>query len=159
MLTFVARTAASATSPGLRQSVQHEQYFCHIQNLGGLIAAVFVDEDYPSRPAFSIAKHVITRFDERSRDSWREQEKDCTLANDILEDALQEFQDPAKADKIFKLTREVDDIKVIMHKNIDTMLDRGEKIDVLVAKSNDLSSTSKVFYKQAKKTKRCCIIM
>ena len=92
MLTFVARTAASATSPGLRQSVQHEQYFCHIQNLGGLIAAVFVDEDYPSRPAFSIAKHVITRFDERSRDSWREQEKDCTLANDILEDALQEFQ-------------------------------------------------------------------
>lgn len=46
-----------------------------------------------------------------------------------------------------------------MHKNIDHMLDRGEKIDVLVAKSNDLSSTSKVFYKQAKKSKRCCTVM
>lgn len=68
-------------------------------------------------------------------------------------------QDPGQADKLFKLERDIDDIKVIMHKNIDHMLDRGEKIDVLVAKSNDLSSTSKVFYKQAKKTKRCCTVM
>lgn len=92
MLIFVARTAASATSPGQKQSVQHEQHFCHIQNLGGLIAAVFVDEEYPSRPAFAVAKHVIEKFDSRSGDKWREEQADCAVATDILEASLQEFQ-------------------------------------------------------------------
>ncbi len=92
MLVFVARTAAGATSPGMRQSVQHQGYFCHIQNLGGLIAAVFVDEQYPSKSAFAVAKQVITKFDERSRDKWREEQADCLVANDLLETALQEFQ-------------------------------------------------------------------
>lgn len=92
MLIFVSRTAASATSPGLKQSVQHEQYFCHVHNLGGLIAAVFVDDEYPSRPAFAVAKHVIDKFDSQSRDKWREEQADCTVANEILEASLQEFQ-------------------------------------------------------------------
>ena len=69
------------------------------------------------------------------------------------------MQDPGQADKVFKLNQDIDDIKVIMHQNIDHMLDRAKKIDVLVAKSNDLSSTSKVFHKQAKKAKRCCTVM
>jgi hypothetical protein len=36
------------------------------------------------------------------------------------------------------------------HKNIESMLDRGEKIDSLVEKSNDLNSQSKLFYKQVR---------
>ncbi len=39
---------------------------------------------------------------------------------------------------------------VSQHKNIESMLDRGEKIDSLVEKSNDLNSQSKLFYKQVR---------
>jgi synaptobrevin family protein YKT6 len=39
------------------------------------------------------------------------------------------------------------------------VLERGEKLDELVEKSNTLSQQSKLFYKQAKKTNSCCTIM
>lgn len=44
-------------------------------------------------------------------------------------------------------------------KTIENVLERGEKLDDLVSKSQDLSMQSKVFYKQAKKTNSCCVVM
>jgi len=35
-------------------------------------------------------------------------------------------------------------------------LERGEKLDDLVAKSQGLSDASKMFYKTARKTNSCC---
>ncbi len=43
------------------------------------------------------------------------------------------------------------------HKNIESMLDRGEKIDSLVEKSNDLNSQSKLFYKQVRQISECTV--
>jgi synaptobrevin family protein YKT6 len=45
------------------------------------------------------------------------------------------------------------------HKNIESMLDRGEKIDSLVEKSNDLNSQSKLFYKQVRPMAECAVIV
>ena len=42
---------------------------------------------------------------------------------------------------------------------IDSVLRRGEKLDALVDKSNDLSLASQMFYKQARKTNSCCQYM
>ncbi|CAI7901461.1 unnamed protein product [Closterium sp. NIES-54] len=42
------------------------------------------------------------------------------------------------------------------HKTIDSVLERGEKLDTLVEKSNDLSMASQLFYQQAKKNNQCC---
>ena len=49
--------------------------------------------------------------------------------------------------------------KVILHKTIESMLERGEKLDSLVDKSSDLSMASQMFYKQARKTNSCCKMM
>jgi synaptobrevin family protein YKT6 len=43
--------------------------------------------------------------------------------------------------------------------NLAQVLQRGEKLDDLVAKSSDLSAQSKMFYKSAKKQNSCCILM
>jgi len=37
MLTFVSRTVAKRTQPGTRQTVQHEEYYCHAHNRDGLV--------------------------------------------------------------------------------------------------------------------------
>ena len=50
-------------------------------------------------------------------------------------------------------------LQVILHETIDGVLRRGEKLDALVDKSNDLSLASQMFYKQAKKTNSCCQFM
>ena len=47
---------------------------------------------------------------------------------------------------------------MILHKTIDSVLERGTKLDSLVERSDDLSRQSKMFYKQAKKTNSCCVI-
>ena len=47
-----------------------------------------------------------------------------------------------------KVQRELDETKIVLHKTIESVLERGEKIDNLVQKSNDLSGQSRMFYKQ-----------
>ena len=39
-----------------------------------------------------------------------------------------------------------------------TVLERGEKLDNLVERSDELSKQSKLFYKQARKTNSCCVV-
>ena len=76
-----------------------------------------------------------------------------------MADAIVRYQDPMEADKILKIQKELDETKVVLHKTIDSVLARGEKLDNLVDKSTDLSLASQMFYKQAKKQNQCCAIM
>ena len=48
---------------------------------------------------------------------------------------------------------------MILHNTIDSVLQRGEKLDSLVEKSSDLSMASQMFYKQARKQNACCGFM
>jgi synaptobrevin family protein YKT6 len=47
-----------------------------------------------------------------------------------------------------KIQKELDETKIVLHKTIESVLERGEKIDSLVAKSDNLSFQSKAFYGQ-----------
>lgn len=58
-----------------------------------------------------------------------------------------------------KLQADLDETKIILHGTITALLQRGEKLDDLVAKSDDLSAQSKVFYKTARKTNQCCHLL
>ena len=49
-----------------------------------------------------------------------------------------------------KIQRELDETKIVLHKTIESVLERGEKIDTLVEKSNDLSAQSRMFYGQVR---------
>jgi len=75
-----------------------------------------------------------------------------------MDEYLQKYQDPSAADKITKIQNDLDETTQILHKTIDSVLERGVKLDNLVERSNDLSAQSKMFYKQAKKTNSCCIV-
>lgn len=54
---------------------------------------------------------------------------------------------------------ELDETKYILHQTIENVLQRGEKLDVLVQKSDDLGNMSKTFYKQSKAQNSCCVVM
>ncbi len=54
-----------------------------------------------------------------------------------------------------KIQKELDETKIVLHKTIESVLERGEKIDSLVAKSDGLSAQSKMFYTQVCDTTRC----
>lgn len=76
-----------------------------------------------------------------------------------LDTYISKYQDPSQADAIMKVQQELDETKIVLHKTIENVLQRGEKLDNLVDKSESLTASSKMFYKQAKKSNSCCIIM
>ena len=57
-------------------------------------------------------------------------------------------------DKINKVQNEVEQVKLVMGENIEKILQRGEKVEVLLDKSNELSNESMIFRNSSKKLKR-----
>ena len=83
----------------------------------------------------------------------------CANVSRVTRHVSRVSQDHTAADKIAKIQKDLDETKIILHQTIDSVLKRGEKLDALVDKSNDLSLASQMFYKQAKKTNSCCRLM
>lgn len=73
-----------------------------------------------------------------------------TLSFPQLKEYIVKYQDPQQADSIMKIQKELDETKIVLHKTIESVLERGEKIDSLVEKSDGLSAQSKMFYKQVR---------
>lgn len=64
MIIFVCRTIVRRTHPGQRQTVQHEDYYCHVHVKENHIAAIAVaDEQYPSRAAFSVLSSILEDYE------------------------------------------------------------------------------------------------
>lgn len=57
-------------------------------------------------------------------------------------------------EKIQKVRSEVDSVKGIMGQNIQKVMERGEKVEVLLDKSEKLSHESLLFKRKAKSLKR-----
>lgn len=159
MLTFLSKTFVKRTGPGQRQSITHEAYVihCYVRS-DGLAGAVVTDTEYPARVAFVLLTQLLDDFTNTVGVSWKTVMTPESMSFPPIEEYLQKYQDPAAADKVTKIQRDLDETTQILHKTIDNVLERGVKLDNLVERSNDLSTQSKMFYKQAKKTNSCCVI-
>uniref|UniRef100_A0A7S2E8X7 V-SNARE coiled-coil homology domain-containing protein n=1 Tax=Trieres chinensis TaxID=1514140 RepID=A0A7S2E8X7_TRICV len=159
MLTFFSKTFTKRTQPGQRQSITHEQYVvhCYVRS-DGLAGAVTTDLEYPARVAFVLLTQLLDEFVGTVGDSWRAVSTPESVQFPPIEEYLRKYQDPAAADKVTKIQKDLDETTSILHKTIDSVLERGAKLDDLVERSDDLSKQSKMFYKQAKKTNSCCVI-
>ncbi|KAI5557304.1 hypothetical protein POPTR_018G110700v4 [Populus trichocarpa] len=113
-IVFVGRTVAKRTPPGQRQSVQHEEYKVHAYNRNGLCALGFMDDHYPVRSSFSLLDKVIEEYQKNFGESWRTAQADSSQPWPYLNEALTKFQDPAEADKLLKIQRELDETKIIL---------------------------------------------
>uniref|UniRef100_A0A7S1T0Q0 Uncharacterized protein n=1 Tax=Tetraselmis chuii TaxID=63592 RepID=A0A7S1T0Q0_9CHLO len=159
MLNFASRTVCKRTQQGQRQSVAHEEYLIHVYNRGGLVGLAVVDQEYPARAAFCIINKLMDDFSAKVGDAWKGTQVDSTEADEMLQAAIVKYQDPASADKLMQIQKDLDETKIILHKTIESVLERGEKLEQLVDKSSDLSMASQMFYRQAKKTNSCCKMM
>jgi len=159
-LTFATKVAVERTQPGQRQSVKQEEQVCHVYVRGdGLAGVITSDKEYPSRVAFTVLSKVLEDFGSKvPKEKWQNSSM-TTIDYDELEGVLQKYQDPKEADAMSRVQSELDDTKIILHETMESLMQRGEKIDDLVAKSDQLSDQSKMFYKQAKKMNSwCCTI-
>ncbi|CCM06295.1 uncharacterized protein FIBRA_08546 [Fibroporia radiculosa] len=159
-MSFFSRTISERTPAGQRQSVQENNYTAHVYNRGGaeqLAAVVITDHEYPVRPAFSLLTKLLEDF--VAKVPATSYGTPAAISFPEAETYLRKYQDPRQADAIMKVQQELDETKIILHKTIESVLERGEKINDLVDRSTALSAQSKMFYKTAKKQNSCCVIM
>ncbi|KIP05733.1 hypothetical protein PHLGIDRAFT_91748 [Phlebiopsis gigantea 11061_1 CR5-6] len=159
-LTFFSKTIAERTPAGQRQSVQENTYTAHVYNRGGaeqLAAVIIADHEYPVRPAFSLLTKVLDDFTAKVPQTAFG--NPGAIAFGELNTYLAKYQDPRQADAIMRVQQELDETKIVLHKTIESVLERGEKLNDLVDRSNALSAQSKMFYKTAKKQNSCCVVM
>ena len=79
--------------------------------------------------------------------------------SEVCTQLVKKYQNPAEADKIMKIQKDLDDTKAILIQSMDKLLDRGEALNSLAAKSDDLSFQSKIFLDQSAGLNSCCSIL
>jgi len=148
-MTMFAKTVAERTSPGQRQDVEEQDYTFHsYARSEGVCGIIISNQSYPKLVAHQLLSKVLDDFLARHPvSSFARAEAGAQLAMPELKGYLDKYQDPHEADSIMRIQKELDETKIVLHKTIESVLQRGEKIDDLVAKSDGLSAQSKMFYR------------
>lgn len=126
-------------------------------NLSGLAGFVGCKKDYPPRVAFALIDKALEIFAAKTtKEVWMS----CSRPIDSpwLKELFKIHKNPADADSLTRVQQELDETKIVLHKTIESLLERGEKLDDLVSKSNELGILSKEFLKDSRKTNSCCVI-
>lgn len=158
-MTLFSKTVAERTRPGQWQDVEEQSYTFHAYGRTEGIAGIIIsDHEYPALVAHQLLSKIVDEFlSKNPRSLWAN--SNGPIPFPALKDYIVKYQDPQAADSIMKIQKELDETKIVLHKTIESVLERGEKIDSLVAKSDGLSAQSKMFYTQAKKQNSCCVVM
>ncbi|XP_034832641.1 synaptobrevin homolog YKT6 [Maniola hyperantus] len=156
-MTFVSKTIVERTQPASRQSVKEGEYMLQVYVRADNLAGVLIsDHEYPNRVAHTLITKTLDEFSAKvPATSWATA-NEATIDFPVLPEYLTRFQNPREADALTKIQDDLDETKIILHNTIKAVLDRGEQLDDLVAKTDSLSTHSKAFYKTARKTNSCC---
>ncbi|KAF3905419.1 hypothetical protein ABW20_dc0100557 [Dactylellina cionopaga] len=156
-MNFTAGTVAERTASGVRQSVEEKSYMVHAYTRPEECSGVVItNAEYPRRIPHELINRILDEFlTKYPRTTWA----NSSLSLPTLDEYLKNYQVPSQADNISKIQKELDETKIVLHKTIESVLDRGEKLDTLVQRSDNLSQASKMFYSNAKKQNSCCIVM
>ncbi len=155
---FIGRTVASRIDQQLHQAIEEKGYRCFVYRYGRLVFLAIASVDYPNRACFSFLHESCDLFTDLYP-RWNDIQQDTNLTCQQLTSLLDKYQQPEEADKLTKIRKDLDETKDVMIKNIDALLDRGERLDDLLSKAENLTKGSKEFLIRTKKLNRCCIII
>ncbi|KAM0672581.1 synaptobrevin/VAMP-like protein [Ordospora colligata] len=73
-----------------------------------------------------------------------------------IEKLIEEYQDPTSKHILHQVQKEVEETRGALSKTLIAVLERDDKIEDLVAKSEHLRYETKMFFNSAKSKNRCC---
>ena len=111
----------------------------------GVVFLCMADENASTRLCFAFLEGTKAKFTSHYGDP--------SDFKSTLFDQMKYYNNP-KNDKIKAIRQQIDETKNVMVDNIEKVLERGEKIEVLVAKTEELNIQAQTFKKQAVAVKR-----
>eukprot|EP00759_Apiculatamorpha_spiralis_P036677 PhF_6_TR3691/c0_g1_i1/m.5249/K08515/VAMP7; vesicle-associated membrane protein 7 len=143
-----------------RMSYTYESNVIHYSVENEIVYLCMADKDVQSRIAFAFLEEVQRRFKEKFAGSERKypatndlSKETCQKFNVILTEQLKYFNDP-NSDKVTRVRRQIADVQQVMLENIDAVLARGDQIDNLVDKTNELNTQAEGFRTQSRTLRR-----
>ncbi|XP_036365068.1 synaptobrevin homolog YKT6 isoform X1 [Octopus sinensis] len=148
---FTSRIIVERSKPFSRSSVKEQDYLCHVYLRGDSLACVMIaDHEYPQRVAHTLLSKVLDDFKLAVPPEKWPTVVESEVNFPQCDQYLKQSQNPQESDAMTKIQNDLDETKIILHNTIDAILERGEKLDDLVEKSEGLSTQSKSFYKTVK---------
>jgi len=158
---FIGREITKRACADESQCIHYNEYICCYKiTPKNLAIVVLTDEEYPKRVSFDFIekalKIFVTKIPEKE---WIYDMKDKPINIPEITNLLSEYQNPTNVDKISKIKNELNEVKEIIIKSLDQLLERGQKLDDVIEKSQDLSFKSKIFLKRSKDLNKCCTVL
>lgn len=159
LMRFASRTISARTGPSVATHITEDDKFpfsafvwagASSISASHLVAVAITDSRYPQRVGLSVCRAALdacARCPESSTDA-------TPPSNAAVAAIRTEYATPA-GDKLVKLQAGVDEVRVQMMRNIELLMERGEKIEDLAARSQDLSTSAKSFVRTSRKLNRC----
>lgn len=138
------------TASGGKMSYENERFVFHYDSSEGIVCLCMSDVGFSRRNAFAFLADVKTRFLSSYSDGVEhamafEMNEEFSR---VLSRQMDYFSDPA-ADGISRVQSKLDETKTIMRDRMDAIMDRGEKVDLLVHKTDALRQDSLAFANQS----------
>ncbi|KAF0976883.1 hypothetical protein FDP41_004178 [Naegleria fowleri] len=141
-----------------KASYLYDQYIFHILVHGenGLIFFCMSSKEFGSRIPFNFLEDIKERFLTQYPGDQSKRIQPNGLNREfgqVLKQQTKFFNNPKQNDRIQKVKGQIEEVKDIMIDNIDKVLDRGEKIDLLVNRTGDLVDSAELYKRKSKKLK------
>ncbi|KAG9391469.1 vesicle-associated membrane protein [Carpediemonas membranifera] len=145
-----------ANGPDSRHSYTYDDCIIHYIVEDGLCYMCLADNELAQRIAFSFLADIKKRFTTTYGDkmySARSYQLNSEFSR-VLSSQMTYFSNNVEADRINRVQAQIDDVKNIMVDNISKVIDRGDKIDTLLADAENLKSEARSFQSQSQALKR-----
>lgn len=159
---FSSRECTKRCDGGTSNVIQHKGYRVFVRKfLSGLTIACVADIEYPNNCASGFMNKCVTLFHEKypNENTYLNIAKDTNLDVPRLESTLFDCQNPKNADQITAIQKDLEETKAIVEKNIEALFQRGEKLEDLIEKSEDLSFQSKLMLEKAEEMNSSCCVL
>ncbi|XP_078600792.1 vesicle-associated membrane protein 7-like isoform X2 [Branchiostoma floridae x Branchiostoma japonicum] len=153
----VTEQILSRVSPeNAKLTYSHGSYLFHYVSEDRIIYLCITDDDFERSKAFMYLNEVKRRF--QATYGARAQTALPFAMNSefsrVLSTQMKHFSESKDVDRVSKVQGDLDELKGIMVKNIDSIAARGERLELLIDKTEDLEATSVTFKKTSKNLAR-----
>lgn len=151
--TEVTEQILAKISPGdSKLTYSHGSYLFHYISEDRIVYLCISDDDFERSKAFLFLNDIKRRF--QAQYGVRAQTALPYAMNSefsrVIATQMKSQSAPKEKDNIEKVEAQVDELKGIMVRNIDQIADRGERLELLVDKTEDLHANSVSFKKSSR---------
>ena len=149
---FAAMNLANSLRSDKYITAQEKQLMFFTFRKDNVATVLVASQDYPSRAAFSILREIMTEYEQCN---GKLPGGKC----DAIQRGIRQYQNPSNADKLLKIQENLEETQKIMTQNLEAAIGRGESLEALAEKSQNISEQSKLFAREAKKMNSCCMLI